>query len=44
MSKGMNSLKKAATKPTYKTVWVAGPSIENITKINSVTDIIKSLT
>ncbi|MDG1901077.1 MAG: nitronate monooxygenase [Bacteroidales bacterium] len=43
MSKGMNSLKKAATKPTYKTVWVAGPSIQNITKINSVTDIIKSL-
>jgi len=30
---GMNATKNAATKATYKTVWVAGPSIEHTTEI-----------
>jgi len=30
---GMNATKKAATKATYKTLWVAGPSIEHTTEI-----------
>ncbi len=44
MLKGMRSIKRAAEKPTYKTVWVAGPSIDNINEIKSVKDIIRSLT
>ncbi len=43
MLKGMRSIKKSATKPTYKSVWVAGPSIGSIYEIKSVKDIIKSL-
>lgn len=39
--KGMNSVTKAATKATYKTVWVAGPSIQETHEITSVANIIK---
>ncbi|WP_372756550.1 NAD(P)H-dependent flavin oxidoreductase [Mariniflexile sp.] len=41
---GMNATKKAATQATYKTVWVAGPSIEYTSDILSTKDIIKNLT
>lgn len=41
---GMNATKNAATKATYKTVWVAGPSIEYTDGILPVKDIIKRLT
>ena len=40
---GMNATKNAATKATYKTVWVAGPSIEHTNEILSTKDIIKRL-
>lgn len=40
---GMNATKNAATKATYKTVWVAGPSIEHTDAILPVRDIIKKL-
>ncbi len=40
---GMNATKNAATKATYKTVWVAGPSIEHTTKILPTKDIIRRL-
>ncbi|MGB5418861.1 NAD(P)H-dependent flavin oxidoreductase [Algibacter sp.] len=40
---GMNATKNAATKATYKTVWVAGPSIEHTTKILPTKDIIRHL-
>ena len=40
---GMNATKKAATKATYKTVWVAGPSIAYTDKILPVKDIVKRL-
>ncbi len=43
MVKGMKAIENAASKPTYKTVWVAGPSIEYITAIKPVKDIIKSM-
>jgi nitronate monooxygenase len=35
---------KAATEVTYKTVWVAGPTIENTTAIRPVTAIVDVLT
>lgn len=38
---GTSAVTKAATKATYKTVWVAGPSIESTQKIESVKEIIK---
>ena len=41
---GMNAATKAATKATYKTVWVAGPSIEYTKAILSTRDIIAKLT
>ncbi|MBU2951708.1 nitronate monooxygenase [Tamlana agarivorans] len=41
---GMNATKKAATKATYKTVWVAGPSIEYCHKILPVKEIVGRLT
>ncbi|PWK19724.1 NAD(P)H-dependent flavin oxidoreductase [Xanthomarina spongicola] len=41
---GMNAATKAATKVTYKTVWVAGPSIEYTKSILPTRDIIKKLT
>ena len=40
-AKGMNDTRKAAQGVTYKTVWVAGPSIEKTTAILPVKDIIK---
>lgn len=42
-SMGMNATKKAATKATYKTVWVAGPSIEHTKEILSTKEIINRL-
>lgn len=41
---GSNAVTKAATQVTYKTVWVAGPTIENTTEITSVAEIVKKLT
>lgn len=40
----MKATEKAATKATYKTVWVAGPSIEYTTEILSTSAIINKLT
>ena len=40
---GMNATKNAATKVTYKTVWVAGPSIEHTHSILPVKTIVKRL-
>ncbi len=40
---GMNATKNAATKATYKTVWVAGPSIEYTKEISPTKDIISRL-
>jgi len=39
--KGMKAIENAAFAATYKTVWVAGPSIEYVKKINSVTEVIE---
>ncbi|RXG17910.1 nitronate monooxygenase [Leeuwenhoekiella aestuarii] len=39
--KGTNMVTKAATEATYKTVWVAGPTIEHSKAIEPVTKIIK---
>lgn len=41
--KGMKSLEKAAFSATYKTVWCAGPSIEHVESIRSVSDIVEDL-
>ncbi len=41
---GMNATKNAATKATYKTVWVAGPSIEHTKEILPTSEIVKKLT
>ncbi len=41
---GMKATEKAATQATYKTVWVAGPSIEHTTKILPIKEIVKKLT
>ena len=40
---GMNATKNAATKATYKTVWVAGPSIEFTNEILPVKEIVSKL-
>ena len=40
---GMNATTKAATQATYKTVWVAGPSIEYTTAILPTKEIIANL-
>jgi nitronate monooxygenase len=40
---GSNAVTKAATEVTYKTVWVAGPTIENTTEISSVSKIVDRL-
>jgi nitronate monooxygenase len=40
---GMNATKNAATKATYKTVWVAGPSIEYTKEILPVKTIVERL-
>ncbi|MCV6631711.1 MAG: nitronate monooxygenase [Flavobacteriaceae bacterium] len=42
-AKGMKATTKAATEVTYKTVWVAGPSIEHTKEILSTQEIIKNL-
>jgi nitronate monooxygenase len=39
----MKATEKAATQATYKTVWVAGPSIEQTTEILPTKDIVKRL-
>ena len=39
--KGMKSIEKAAFSSTYKTVWCAGPSIENTNEILPVRKIVK---
>jgi nitronate monooxygenase len=41
---GSNAVTKAATQVTYKTVWVAGPTIENTNAITSVSEIVNKLT
>ena len=41
--RGMRAIEKAAFKSTYKTFWVAGPSIEHVHKIKSISEIVKSL-
>lgn len=41
--KGMKSLQKAAFGSTYKTVWCAGPSIENVTEIRPIKEIVDRL-
>jgi len=43
MVRGMKAIEKAANKPTYKTVWVAGSSIEHIHSIKPVKEIIAGL-
>ncbi len=40
---GMNATKNAATKATYKTVWVAGPSIAHTKSILPVKQIVENL-
>lgn len=40
---GSNAVTKAATEVTYKTVWVAGPTIENTTEISSISKIVNRL-
>ena len=40
---GMKATEKAATQVTYKTVWVAGPSIENTKAILPVSEIVSKL-
>lgn len=40
---GMKATEKAATQVTYKTVWVAGPSIKDTKAILPVKDIVKKL-
>ncbi len=40
---GMNATKNAATKVTYKTVWVAGPSIEHTKEILPTKEIVRGL-
>jgi nitronate monooxygenase len=41
---GSNAVTKAATEVTYKTVWVAGPTIENTNAIRPVTAIVDTIT
>ncbi len=42
--RGMKAVEKAAFGATYKTVWCAGPSIEYVTSIRSMKDIVQTLT
>jgi len=42
--RGMKAIEKSANKATYKTVWVAGPSIEGVHSIDSVGTIADRLT
>jgi len=43
MVRGMKAIENAANNPTYKTVWVAGRSIEHIHSIRPVREIVKEL-
>jgi len=43
LNRGMKTMEKAAFEATYKTVWVAGPGIEEVTSIKKVSEIVKSL-
>ncbi|MFT5715066.1 MAG: nitronate monooxygenase, partial [Flavobacterium sp.] len=40
---GSNAVTKAATEVTYKTVWVAGPTIESTTEITGISQIVSKL-
>lgn len=40
---GSNAVTKAATEVTYKTVWVAGPTIEDTTAITSIKNIVAKI-
>lgn len=42
--KGMKSLQQAAFSATYKTVWCAGPTIDYVSEIRPVTEIVTTLT
>lgn len=42
--RGMKAIEKSANKATYKTIWVAGPSIEGVHSIDSVGTIADRLT
>ncbi len=42
--RGMKAVEKAAFGATYKTVWCAGPAIEDVKSIRSMKDIIQGLT
>lgn len=41
--RGMKKLRSAAFSATYKTLWCAGPSIENVKSIRSIKEIIEDL-
>lgn len=41
--KGMKSLEKAAFSATYKTLWCAGPSIEHVTSVRPIQDVVQDL-
>jgi nitronate monooxygenase len=41
--RGMKKLRSAAFSATYKTLWCAGPSIENVKSIRSIKEIIEEL-
>tara|TARA_B110000211_G_C14084589_1_gene556092 strand:- start:2724 stop:3665 length:942 start_codon:yes stop_codon:yes gene_type:complete len=43
MLRGMKKIEQAAFGSTYKTVWCAGPSIEDVKEIRDVKDVIKEL-
>jgi len=43
MVRGMKAIENAENKPTYKTVWVAGRSIEYINAIRPIKEIVKEL-
>ena len=43
-NRGMKMLKKAAFSATYQTVWVAGPSIEHVSDVKSVKEVLQNLT
>ncbi len=42
--RGMKAVEKAAFGATYKTVWCAGPAIEDVTSVRSMKEIIVTLT
>ena len=44
MLKGMKNLEKAAFTTTYKTVWCAGVSIEDVQAIQPIKEVVKGLT